>query len=74
MLNVVIYERPLDYPYGYVVRRWNIIQGNPDPQPHPEAYPFRTLLDARTWVEHMHPELVDLGADPEDPKIVAVYL
>ena len=74
MINVVIYERPRDFPLGYVVRRWDIVSGTPEPQMHQVALTFPTLDVARKYVHETYPQLLDLGRDPHDRAIVAVYM
>ena len=44
-----IYDRPLDAPDAFVVRRFTIESDSPDPVPH-EARVFATLEDARAAI------------------------
>jgi hypothetical protein len=44
-----IYDRPRDYPEGFVVREWLIERGNPQPQPG-RSWTAVSLAGARSWV------------------------
>lgn len=46
MRQWAIYERPLDYPKGFVVREWIIMRGDPEPHSGPATY-HETLGRAR---------------------------
>ena len=49
MTTWTIYERPDDYPNGYVVRGFEILSdGTVEPQPRPRF--FTTLDEARAWI------------------------
>lgn len=66
-----IYERPLDYPAGYVVRRWHVL---PEGQMQADlaAQYAGTLEEARATIP---PGLVRLGRAPaDDPSILEVWL
>jgi hypothetical protein len=65
-----IYEKPRDYPHGYVVRRW-VTDGGPEPHPR-EAMVAATLEEARALVP---PDLYRLQRSPEDdPCIVESWI
>lgn len=65
----VIYERPRDFPDGFIVRRWDI--NGPDPIPGP-AYAEPTLEAAR---RHVPPGLVRLPRfENDEPHIVEAWL
>jgi hypothetical protein len=43
-----IYDRPVDFPDSYVVRRWRLIGFTPSPDP--KAATFEDLEVARAWL------------------------
>jgi hypothetical protein len=45
-----IYDHPLDYPEGFVVRRWWVIRGNPDPVPDVVPRFAKNIEEARAWI------------------------
>lgn len=50
MEHWVIYERPLDFPGGYVLRRWTIVPNDNGFRPDRLAQYFPTLKSARMAV------------------------
>lgn len=70
MYQYVVYERPDDYPDGFVTRRWRIERGGVPPVPD-QGWTAASLEGARAWV----PEgMVNIGRYPEDDsKIVEVW-
>lgn len=72
----VIYDRPLDAPDHAVVRGSDILRGFTEPFPHQAGYLFRTVDDARRWIEQEHPEAsVCIPRDERDePQIVETWL
>ena len=66
----VIYERPKDYPQGFVARRWLIAAG--EPRPTSVAFVADTLEGARA---QLPPGLFRMDRQPDDePQIVEVWL
>ena len=65
----VIYERPADYPDGYVVREWQITPGKAEPG---QAWTAATLEAARSLL----PTGVTLiaGRGQNEPPIVEVWI
>lgn len=49
LTQFTIYERPLDYPAGFVVREWHITRGQLEPQPG-RAWRATSIDDARMLV------------------------
>jgi hypothetical protein len=67
----VIYERPRDFPEGYVMRRWVIGEGG-DSSATDEMATAPTLAEIRVFVPSY---CVRLERDPKDePQIVEVWL
>ena len=65
----VIYERPRDFPQGFIVRRWDITGPGPTPGP---AYAELTLEAAR---RHVPPGLECLPRfENDEPTIVEAWL
>ena len=59
----LVYEHPLDYPEGYVVRAWHIVRGHTEPVPDPQSWKAPTLALARAAI----PEgLFNIGRRPGD--------
>lgn len=68
----VIYENPLDHPDEFVVRRWDVVAGNPEPIPADEEVVVHTLGLARMAIP---PGSVCLGRRPDDdPAILEVWV
>lgn len=68
MFNYVIYEDPKDYPGKFVVRRWAIVRGRPEPMP--EADPLGvvdTIEAARALVPR---GLYPLGRHAQDDAVI----
>lgn len=60
----VIYENPLDFPGQFMVRRWEVQPGNPQPVPDLEAVTVcHTLMEAR---EAIPPGRVQIPRSRED--------
>jgi hypothetical protein len=67
----VIYERPLDYPDHYVVRRWAVFLGDLSPDAAPHAVTL-TLEAARASIPH---GMVALPRNADDePQIVESWI
>lgn len=45
-----IYDHPLDYPDGFVVRRWWVLMGPTDPVQDVVPRFAKTLEEARAWI------------------------
>jgi hypothetical protein len=66
----VIYERPKDYPHGFVARRWTVSAAGAVPTR--DTFVAGTLAEARALLP---PGLICLQRMPEDdPRIVEVWL
>jgi hypothetical protein len=66
-----VYERPADYPGGFVARR-HVVDGKGGMVPTPEAFYGGSLDSVR---DQLPPGLVMLARQPEDhPHIVEVWL
>lgn len=64
-----IYDRPKDFPSGFVVRRWEIDRSQIIPR---NAEFFHTLADARKSIP---PGLMCLHRAPnDDPRVVEVWI
>lgn len=51
LTNFTIYSSPADYPGKYVVRRWRVVRGSPEPVPDPQPLAVvDTLEEARRAV------------------------
>lgn len=68
LTQYTIYERPRDYPEGFVVRAWHIMPGRAEPG---EARTASTLEEARALVP---PGLICFARTPDDdPTIVETW-
>lgn len=68
----VIYEKPKDFPTGFVVRKMVIQRGNPIPIPAGVLGTADTLEKARQFLP---PGLTNLHRDPRDePQIVETWM
>jgi len=68
----VIYARPKDHPEHFVVRRWAVTPGKPEPVPDQECHLTISLHLARAFVPR---GLFCLPRDKnDDPAIVEVWL
>jgi hypothetical protein len=66
-----IYDHPRDYPQGFVVREWAIIDGATDPVPRTAWY-ADSLASARLLVPDGH---ANIGREPgDDPYIVETWV
>jgi hypothetical protein len=66
-----IYDSPTNYPGRFVVRRWDIVRGQAEPQPREEVA-CATLCEARAYVP---PGMERTVRDPSDvPCIVETWL
>jgi hypothetical protein len=45
----VIYERPTDYPAGFLARKW-LVDGSPEPRPTPYIATGQTLEEVRACI------------------------
>lgn len=65
----VIYERPLDYPDSYVLRRWRVMPGKVEPEPEP------TAVGPLGYIRKQLPaDLTCMGRNPnDDPKILETW-
>lgn len=71
LTQYTIYERPRDYPDGYVVRAWHIVRGHTEPVADPGAWHVPTLEQARAVIP---PGLFRLGRQPgDDENILEVW-
>jgi hypothetical protein len=67
----VIYDHPRDYPEHFVVRRWDVVSGMPEPVPCGEAVLADSLEDARNAVP---PGFNNIGRFAnDDPVILEVW-
>ena len=68
----VIIDHPKDYPDHFVVRRWDVERGNPEPVPAFDYALAMTLEQAR----QMLPEgLINIGRWPnDDPAILECWI
>jgi hypothetical protein len=68
LVTFTIYERPKDYPDKFVVRRWAIIHGQPQPQPEGKAW---AVADSLEMVRgSLPPGLVRTERHPEDDPVI----
>jgi hypothetical protein len=76
MTQWTVYYNPSDYPGLYVVRPWDIVQGEPEPVPRlSEHWVCGSLEEARAIILHGDPSLYCLPRQPgDDPVIVEVWL
>lgn len=73
--TLVVYAHPRDYPNGFVVRRWRVVRGEPEPVPDSLGVGFASLERARDWIEQHYPGMVRMARSPDDdPCIAEVYL
>jgi len=72
LANWTVYERPRDYPDGYIARKWVILRGAAEPFPTNEIVVGTTLDDVRA---KLPPGLAGplLRNDDDDPKIVETW-
>lgn len=69
----VIYERPLDFPAGYVVRKWTI--GRRGLRPASTGYKTLSIEDARRYIASVRTDLYCLPSSRgDDPHIVETWL
>lgn len=76
MMQLVLYDHPLDFPNHWVLRAWTIEPGLKDPVAHPMAMLFTDLSRAHALIAREFPNMVLLhgpGADP-NPYIYEVYV
>jgi hypothetical protein len=67
-----IYDHPLDYPNGYIARRWKVGGPGPDPIPTSDTFAAATLDGVRALLP---PGLTRLGRLPDDdPTIVETWV
>lgn len=71
LTQYTIYERPRDYPEGFVVRAFHIVRGQTEPVPDPGAWHVPTLEQARKLIPEGMARLDRYPGD--DPKIVEVW-
>jgi hypothetical protein len=65
-----IYEHPLDYPIGYIVREWyGDAEGKSEPG---SAWAAATIEDARSLLPEGSVRIA--GRDPKDPVIAEVWM
>lgn len=69
LIMFTVYERPRDYPQGYVVRRWECLPEGPRAL---EAHPYKSLDEARGSIPEGYYRLERMPDD--DPCIVEVWL
>lgn len=67
LTGYTVYENPIDWPGGYVVRRWRTFSGLPNPVLDREAVRCRTLEQARASLPQ---GLYCLGRQPGDDKAI----
>jgi len=71
LLQLVLYNKPADYPELFVVRPWFIRSGGVRSGP---VLGFQMEATALAWIGQEFPDLVRISASPDDdPKIVAVW-
>lgn len=68
MCQYAIYQRPVDYPTKFVVRRWDVIEGRAHPKPHPRVATATTLEEARALIPD---HCVNIGRAPDDDPVIA---
>jgi protein gp37 len=76
-----LYRNPLDYPGKFVLRRWVVIRGRPDPVADPVAACvadtadecIRALPSDRAWQKLIPPKVPTNGIEP-DPSIVMEWI
>jgi hypothetical protein len=71
LTQYTIYERPRDYPDGYVVRAFHIVRGHTEPVPDPGAWHVPTLERARSVIPDGLFRIDRLPGD--DPNILEVW-
>ncbi len=72
MKHFVIYDHPTDYPDGFVVREWEIVEGSLEPLPRQIVGQSSTLAGARTFIPL---DCVMLRPDPsDDAKIKEIWI
>ena len=69
----VMYERPRDYPDAYVLRRWSIVPGQPEPV---SSDPPVCVAPTREAAERQVPAgLTRVGPwQGDEPQIIGVYV
>lgn len=69
-----IYDHPLDQPDSFVVRRWDIVSGQP-PIRTDQTWLRDTLEAARAVIAAVHPDAVCIARQEQDePQIVETWL
>lgn len=71
LTQYTIYERPRDYPEGYVVRAFHIVRGQTAPVPDPGSWKVATLELARGVIPEGMTRLDRYPGD--DPNILEVW-
>lgn len=73
LITFTIYEKPKDYPDKFVVRRWAVVRGQPNPVPDPKAWAVTDSLEqARA---SLPPGLVCIDRyAQDDPVIVETWV
>jgi hypothetical protein len=72
LLMFVLYERPRDFPDGYIFRAW--FCGKDEPRVGP-GFGFFSLERAELWIAQQYPWLARMERSPEDEaQIMAVWL
>lgn len=75
MTQWTIFRNPLDYPGHFVVRPFDIVDGQLEPRPRAEHWVCGSLEEARAIVLRGDPGLVCTARQPgDDPVIVEVWL
>jgi len=75
MKHYVLYKNPSDYPGKYVLRRWHIVPGNPEPVPQNDFLLVSENLETINEFILRDPNLVWLQRHPtDDPCIMGVWI
>lgn len=73
LVTFTIYEKPKDYPDKFVVRRWAVVRGRPNPVPDPKAWAVADSLEMAR--KALPPGLVCTQRYPgDDPVIVETWV
>lgn len=68
-----IYDHPKDYPDDWIIRRWDVVDGNPKPQPQGRAIVCESAEAARQRIQELRPGAILITIDDPDPAIYEVW-
>jgi hypothetical protein len=76
MTQFCLYKNPSDHPDLYVLRKWNIVEGNPEPVQVPKEEFLLLSPNLETIKEFMYPyHMYWLPRQPtDDPCIVGTWI